>query len=60
LINDTDLNFPLILSSDGRIMDGMHRAAKAVMKGIDSLPAKRFGQDPEPDCVGLNPDDLPY
>jgi hypothetical protein len=60
LINDTDLNFPLILSSDGRIMDGMHRAAKAVMEGIDSLPAKRFGQDPEPDYVGLNPDDLPY
>lgn len=60
LINETDLTFPLILSSDGRIMDGMHRAAKAVMQNIDSLPAKQFSQDPEPDYVGVDPDDLPY
>jgi hypothetical protein len=60
LINHTDLKFPLILSSDGRIMDGMHRAANAAMQDIDSLPAKRFSQDPEPDYVGVNPEDLPY
>ena len=60
LINETDLKFPLILSSDGRIMDGMHRVAKAAMQNIDSLPAKQFSQDPEPDYVGVDPDDLPY
>jgi hypothetical protein len=60
LINETDLKFPLILSSDGRIIDGMHRAAKAVMLNIDSLPAKQFSQDPDPDYVGVDPDDLPY
>jgi hypothetical protein len=60
LINETDLRFPLILSSDGRIMDGMHRAAKAVMQNISSLPAKRFRQDPEPDYIGVGPDELPY
>jgi hypothetical protein len=25
-----------------------------------SLPAKRFVQDPEPDHVGVAPDELPY
>jgi hypothetical protein len=60
LINETDLRFPLILSSDGRIMDGMHRAARAVVENINSLPAKRFTQDPEPDYVGVGPDELPY
>ena len=60
LINESDLKFPIILSSDGRVMDGMHRVAKAVMQNISNLPAKRFSQDPEPDYVGVDPDDLPY
>jgi hypothetical protein len=60
LINEADLKFPIILSSDGRIMDGMHRAAKAVMHNAYSLPAKQFNQDSEPDYVGVDPDDLPY
>jgi hypothetical protein len=41
-------------------MDGMHRAVKAEMQNITSLPAKRFDQDPEPDYVGVSPDNLPY
>ena len=60
LINEADLTFPIILSSDGRVMDGMHRAAKAVMEGLSSIPAKRFAQDPEPDYVGVDPESLPY
>src|SRR3974377_2206823 len=36
LINETDLRYPIILSSDGRVMDGMHRVAKAAMQNIDS------------------------
>jgi hypothetical protein len=60
LINEADLSFPVILSSDGRIMDGMHRVAKAVMEGLSSVPAKRFAKDPEPDYVGVDPDELPY
>jgi hypothetical protein len=60
LINEADLEFPIILSSDGRIMDGMHRAAKALMQDVTSLPAKQFKQNPEPDYIGVNPDDLPY
>ncbi len=30
------------------------------MKGLDSIPAVRFRSDPEPDHVGVKPDDLPY
>jgi hypothetical protein len=60
LINEADLSFPVILSSDGRIMDGMHRAARAVMEGLDSIPAKQFVTDPEPDYMGVDPDGLPY
>jgi len=60
LIDEADLKFPIILSSDGRVMDGMHRVAKALMQNITDLPAKQFSQDPEPDYVGVNPDDLPY
>lgn len=60
LINETDLEFPIILSSDGRVMDGMHRAAKAVVLNISRLPARQFKQDPEPDYIGVDPDDLPY
>ena len=60
LINEADLSFPIILSSDGRVMDGMHRVAKAALQNLGSLPAKRFAEDPEPDYVGVEPDDLPY
>ena len=60
LINEADLAFPVILSSDGRVMDGMHRVAKAAMQGLASVRAKRFTRDPEPDYVGVAPDDLPY
>ena len=60
LINEADLSFPIILSADGRVMDGMHRVAKALIENVDDLPAKRFAQDPAPDHVGVAPDDLPY
>lgn len=60
LINETDLSFPILLSSDGRVMDGMHRVAKAAMQNLRSIPAKKFEGDPAPDYVGVSPDDLPY
>ena len=60
LIHEADLAFPIILSSDGRVMDGMHRVAKAAMEGRDGVCAKQFATDPEPDYVGIDPDKLPY
>jgi hypothetical protein len=55
-----DLTFPVILSSDGRVMDGMHRICKALLQGMDEIEAVRFVNDPEPDYMGMNPDGLSY
>jgi hypothetical protein len=60
LMLDCDLTFPVILSSDGRVMDGMHRISKALLQGMDDIEAVRFVNDPEPDYIGVYPDNLPY
>jgi hypothetical protein len=60
LIQEADPTFPVILSRDGRIMDGMHRVLKAVLLGLSHIPAVRFRSDPAPDYVGVDPDELPY
>ena len=60
LMLESDLAFPVILSSDGRVMDGMHRICKALLQGQSDIEAVRFVHDPEPDTVGVHPDDLPY
>jgi len=60
LIEDADLSYPIILGRDGRVMDGMHRVAKAVLHDHAEIEAVRFEQDPPPDYVGCRPEDLPY
>ena len=60
LIEAADLSFAIILSSDGRVMDGMHRVAKAVLLGRTTIEAVQFTDDPEPDYVGVHPNELPY
>jgi hypothetical protein len=59
MINQADLGFPIILSSNGRVMDGMHRVLKAVLNGWQSIEAVRFENDPEPDFIDVAIDDLP-
>jgi hypothetical protein len=60
LISAADLAHPVILSSDGRVMDGMHRVLKALTAGESHIRAVRFRTDPEPDFVGVDPGELPY
>ena len=60
LIEETDLAFPIILSRDGRVMDGMHRVARAFIKGHTRIKAVQFAEDPCPDCMNVHPDDLAY
>jgi len=60
LIDAVDLAFPIILSSDGRVMDGMHRVGKAALLGRSSIEAVQFTDDPKPDYIGVHPDKLPY
>jgi hypothetical protein len=60
LMRECDLTYPIILSSDGRVMDGMHRVCKALLEGLSDIEAARFIEDPEPDYIGVDPDDLSY
>ena len=60
LIAEADPTYPVILSSDGRIMDGMHRVLMALMRGETHVLAVRFTTDPHPDFEGVHADDLPY
>ena len=60
LMQECDLKFPVILSNDGRVMDGMHRICKALLEGRTVIEAVRFVHDPEPDYIDVDPDDLPY
>jgi hypothetical protein len=60
LIEEADLSFPIILSANGDIMDGRHRAAKAAWRGLIEIEAVQFERDPEPDHVGVTPEELPY
>jgi hypothetical protein len=41
-------------------MDGMHRVCKAVLEGVDRIPAVQFNADPAPDFIDCNPEALPY
>ncbi len=46
----TDLSYPVILSAEGRILDGMHRIAKAWILDIPTIAMVRFAENPEPDA----------
>lgn len=60
LMAEADLCYPIILCADGRVMDGMHRVAKAFAEGRPTIRAVRFDTTPEPDYVGVDLDALPY
>jgi hypothetical protein len=60
LVEEADLAYPIILSADGRVMDGMHRVVKALLQGCDSIAAVRFEVQPDPDFPSCRPEDLPY
>ncbi|MGN6030870.1 MAG: hypothetical protein ACTHQE_04325 [Thermomicrobiales bacterium] len=50
-IQNADLDYPIIFSSDGQLMDGGHRIAKAWLDGLTHVDAVRFIRDPEPDSI---------
>lgn len=60
LMNETDLSHPIILSQDGRVMDGIHRVCRALIEGRDTIRAVRFEVDLEPDHVGVAPGKFSY
>lgn len=60
LVQATDIIYPIILGVDGRVMDGMHRIARAMLEGQPSIRAVQFEVHPAPDYRNCDPDDLPY
>lgn len=60
LVQEVDLSYPVILGPGNRVMDGMHRVAKALLEGRSSITAVRLREVPEPDYRGCRPEELPY
>jgi len=60
LMREADLSYPIILGADGRVMDGMHRVSKAIMQGRETIAARRFVDEPEPDHRNVEASDLDY
>lgn len=49
LVNEADLDYPIILTPKGAIADGRHRLAKAIVEGCTTIKIKRLVTMPEPD-----------
>ncbi len=60
LVQNVDLAYPIILCPQGKVMDGMHRVVKAFVEGRRYLLAYRLPVMPEPDYIGVDPNNLPY
>ena len=60
LVQQADLAYPVILGPDGRVMDGMHRIARALLEDREAVEAVRLPVLPPADHLGCRPQDLPY
>ncbi|MFC4892561.1 hypothetical protein ACFPDQ_05810 [Pseudofrancisella aestuarii] len=60
LINDANLDYPIILSKDGRVMDGMHRVCKAIILGEKEIEVLQFEEDIPPDYINIDINELQY
>jgi hypothetical protein len=60
LIEEVDMSHPIILGFDGRVMDGMHRIARALLEGWTKISAVQFETPLEPNYRNCRPEDLPY
>lgn len=60
LVTAADLNYPILLCSEGRVMDGMHRVVKAYIAGDETILARRLLITPPPDHIDVPADRLSY
>jgi hypothetical protein len=60
LMEELDPSYPIVVDPEGRLMDGMHRVARALSEGQSSIRARRLAVLPPPDHVGVEPGNLPY
>lgn len=54
---ESDLSYPILLTGDGMIMDGVHRLMKACLLGRQTVLAVRFDEYPVPDRITAIPID---
>ena len=59
LIQECDMRYPIILSADSHVMDGMHRCCRALIEKAQFIKAVQFAVDPEPDYIDVALEDLP-
>ena len=59
-MQEVETDYPIILGPDGRVMDGMHRVARALLEGRPTIKAVRLPTLPAPDYRDCRPEDLPY
>ena len=50
-INRVDVEAPEIINANGRLMDGGHRIARALLDGRTTVPAVQFAEMPTPDAI---------
>ena len=50
-IQAANLNYPIILSVEGHLLDGFHRVAKAYLLGLKEIAAVQFVENPAPDRI---------
>lgn len=60
LIDEVDIGYPVIIGPHHRVMDGMHRIARALRDGRPRIAARRLPELPPPDFRSVHPDELPY
>ncbi|HNT30217.1 MAG TPA: hypothetical protein PKL83_04675 [bacterium] len=60
LVEEADLSYPILLSADNRVMDGIHRIVKALLRGQTTIQCKQFPENPPADYVDVQETDLPY
>ncbi len=59
LVQEVDPSYPIILGFDGRVMDGMHRVARALLDCRSTIRAVRFETHPEPTTATASPTTSP-
>lgn len=60
LVNAADLSYPIILCAEGRVMDGMHRIAKAILGHQTHILAVQFEHTTKPNFINVDEGDLDY
>ena len=60
LIEAADLAYPILMDAEGKLMDGMHRVAKALLAGHSHIHAQLLPQTPAPDFITVDVGSLPY